>query len=188
MELGYVFLLSRLSILWYDNNNTNRKVILVITGYLSNVKAELELYPSAIQQGLKYLMETDFSKVPLGRHEIDGGKIYASVAEYESQPKEVRRLEAHRKYLDIQYIAAGQEMIGSGPLSTASEVTEDRLAEKDVIFYKSLSAETYHILQQGMFAIYFPWDVHRPNCHVNETAAKVKKVVVKIAVDTLLVK
>lgn len=158
---------------------------MVITGYLSNVKAELELYPSAIQKGLQYLMETDFSKVAPGKQEIDGSKIYAAISEYESQPKEVRRAEAHRKYLDIQYIAAGEEMIGSGPLGGAGEVTEDRLAEKDVIFYKSLSAESYHVLKEGMFAIYFPWDVHRPNCSVNETAGKVKKVVVKIAVDEL---
>jgi YhcH/YjgK/YiaL family protein len=160
----------------------------VITGYLTNVKAELELYPSAIQKGLQYLMETDFSKVSPGRQEIDGSKIYASVAEYDTQSKAVRRPEAHRKYLDIQYIAAGEEMIGSGPLATAGEVTEDRLAEKDVIFYKSLAAESYHVLKQGMFAVYFPWDVHRPNCSVNEAAAKVKKVVVKIAIDELSAK
>jgi biofilm protein TabA len=160
----------------------------MITGYLANVKNELALYPSVLQSGLKYLLETDFSKVSVGRQEIDGNKIYAMVSEYETQPQEVRRPEAHRKYLDIQYIHAGEEMIGSGPLTTAGEVAEDRLAEKDVIFYKSLSSETYHILTQGMFAVYFPWDVHRPNCSVSKTAGKVKKVVVKIAVDELFAK
>lgn len=160
----------------------------MITGYLANVKNELTLYPEALQKGLTYLMETDFSKVSLGRQEIDGSKIYAMVSEYESQSKDVRRAEAHRKYLDIQYIVKGQEMIGSGPLATAGEVTEDRLAEKDVIFYKSLSAESFHILNQGMFAVYFPWDVHRPNCSVGETAGQVKKVVVKIAMDEFAAK
>ncbi|MCE5286859.1 MAG: YhcH/YjgK/YiaL family protein [Pelosinus sp.] len=160
----------------------------MITGYLANLKQELALYPGALQKGLTYLLKTDFSKTALGHQEIDGSKIYAMVSEYETQPKEVRRPEAHSKYFDIQYIAAGQEMIGSGPLSGAGEVTEDKLAEKDVIFYKALARETFHVLTEGMFAVYFPWDVHRPNCNVHETAGTVKKVVVKVAIDELPVK
>jgi YhcH/YjgK/YiaL family protein len=158
----------------------------MIIGYLSNIKEELALYPRALQKGLTYLRETDFSKVPLGRQEIDGSKIYTMVSEYDTQPKEVRRPEAHKKYVDIQFIYTGEEMIGTGPLAGAGEVAEDRLAEKDAIYYKTLSTETFHVLSAGMFAVYFPWDAHRPNCSAGETAAKVKKVVVKIAIAELL--
>ncbi|MBP2625691.1 MAG: hypothetical protein H6Q68_402 [Firmicutes bacterium] len=157
----------------------------MIVGQLLNIKNELVLYPSGLQKGLKFLLETDLSALALGRHEIQDSKIYAMVAEYETQPKEQRRLEAHKKYLDIQYICSGEEMIGSGSLATVSEIDEDCLEARDVIFYKGVAAETEFILSHGMFAVYFPWDVHRPNCSNGEKAGKVRKVVVKIAMDAL---
>lgn len=157
----------------------------MIVGYLSNMKSEIALYPAGIQKGLRFLLETDLAALPTGKHEIQGSQIYVSVAEYESEPKEKRRLEAHVKYIDIQYIQAGEEMIGCGPLAEASGITEDRLAEKDVIFYSEVARETEVILTPGMFAVYFPWDVHRPNCRAGGQAAKVRKLVVKIAMETL---
>ncbi|MDU2064947.1 MAG: YhcH/YjgK/YiaL family protein [Sporomusaceae bacterium] len=159
----------------------------MITGVLANVAQEIQFYPKALQTGLQYLLDTDFSQVVLGRQEIDGDKIYAMVSEYETEAKTVRRPEAHQKYIDIQYIFTGREVIGTAPLTAAGEVTEDLLAQRDAIFYKTLDNEAYHTLTAGMFAIYFPWDVHRPNCFVN-MPEKVKKVVVKILLAELTVK
>ncbi len=157
----------------------------MIIGYLANLQKELLLYPKGIQAGLKFLLETDLSSIALGRHEIDGTKVYASVAEYETEPMENRRLEAHRKYADIQCICTGAEIIGAGPLSGAGPVEEDRLQEKDVIFYKSILQESELLLTTGMFAVLFPWDAHRPNCNPGANSNKVRKIVVKVAVDTL---
>ena len=100
------------------------------------------------------------------------------------QPKQKRRAEAHRKYVDIQYIAAGEEKIGVAPLQDGYEVVEDKLAEKDVIFYAGLQDEVELGLKAGMFAVLFPWEVHRPNCAFDEPAP-VRKVVMKISVDSL---
>lgn len=157
----------------------------MIVGYLSNVKNEMQLYPKAIQKGLEFLLSTDAAGLAPGKHEIEGSQIYVSVAEYETEPKEKRRLEAHVQYIDIQYIHTGEEMIGCGPLDEAAEVTEDRLAEKDVIFYKQVARETEVTLTAGMFAVYFPWDVHRPNCRAGEKACKVRKMVIKVAVNAI---
>lgn len=157
----------------------------MIVGYLSNVKNEMQLYPKAIQKGLEFLLSTDVTGLALGKHEIEGSQIYVSVAEYETEPKEKRRLEAHVKYIDIQYIHTGEEMIGCGPLDEASGVTEDRLDEKDVIFYKQVARETEVTLTAGMFAVYFPWDVHRPNCRAGAEACKVRKMVIKVAVNAI---
>ena len=157
----------------------------MILGSLSNISNEIRLYPPALQTGLKFLLETDVSSIQLGRHEIDGSKIYAMVSEYETQVKKLRRPEVHKKYADIQYIHSGVELIGFGPLAAAGDIDEDYLARKDVLYYKSMANETDMILSQGMFAVYFPWDVHRPNCTAGEKAGRVRKVVVKIAVDEL---
>jgi len=154
-------------------------------GYLANLQEELSLYPKGIQAGLKFLLEADLASLAPGRHEIDGAKIYASVAEYETETKGERRLEAHRKYADIQCVCSGAEIIGAGPLSGAGAVDEDRLQDKDVIFYKSIAQETELLLTAGMFAVLFPWDAHRPNCNPGANSSKVRKIVVKVAVDIL---
>lgn len=158
----------------------------MIMGYISNLKDEINLYPAALQDGFRFLMETDLSALALGRHAVQGDKIYIMVAEYETEPRNKRRPEAHRRYVDIQYICSGEEMIGSAPLKAAGEVTEDCLKERDVVFYKGVAGETETTLSPGMFAVYFPWDVHRPNCNAGEKAVKVRKVVVKVAVSALL--
>lgn len=157
----------------------------MIVGYLSNVKHEMPLYPKAIQKGLQFLMETDLAALTPGRHEISGNQMYVSIAEYETEPREKRRLEAHVKYADIQYVLEGEEIIGCGPLAESRDVTEDCLAEKDVIFYQDIARETEMLLTRGMFAVYFPWDVHRPNCNAGGKPGKVRKLVVKVAMEEI---
>lgn len=157
----------------------------MIIGYLDDLQEELSLYPPGLQRGLKFLQQADLAGLALGRHEIDGSGLYATVAEYETEPKAKRRPEAHRKYVDIQYVCAGEEVIGAGPLAGAGAVDEDRLQERDVIFYKSISRETELLLGAGMFAIFFPWEAHRPNCNPWDHSAKVRKIVVKVSVDAL---
>lgn len=157
----------------------------MIFGNLSNVKSEMAFYPLALQKGLSFLMENDLTTLSLGRHEIEGKDIYANVAEYQTQPKEERRPERHDNYVDIQYIAQGSEKICSGLLTDVGAVDEDCLEERDVVFYQGSTKETEVILMEGMFAIYFPWDIHRPNCNSNDQSHKVRKVVVKIPINIL---
>jgi len=156
----------------------------MIAGHLEHWDKEKHLYAPAIQKAMAWLQARDLTKLPVGRQEIDGDKLYAMVNEYTSEPKEKRRAEAHRKYVDVQYIVKGAEIIGYARLQDGYEVLEDKLAEKDVIFYKKLADESDIILSAGMFGIFFPWDVHRPNCAMGEPEP-VRKVILKISVDSL---
>ena len=157
----------------------------MIIGNLLNIKNEIGLYPPGLQAGLKFLLETDLFSLPLGDHEIEGKKIYAKITQYETEAKEHRRPESHEKYVDIQYICSGEEMICSAPIAEVGAIDEDCLAKRDIIFYKSVGTETQVILTQGMFAVYFPWDVHRPNCNAGEQTAHVRKILVKVRFDVL---
>jgi len=67
----------------------------VIIGNLLNIENEIGLYPTGLQAGLKFLLETDLFALPLGEQEIQGKQIYAKIAEYETQPKEQRRPERY---------------------------------------------------------------------------------------------
>ena len=156
----------------------------MIFGYLNNLQDELKHYPEVIQKGLKYLQQHPLTEMELGKYPIDGDKVFAIINSYETEPKAARRLEAHKKYIDIQCIAAGQEMIGCGPLKDGGSITEDKFTSDDVAFFDGVKAETELVLQPGMFAIYFPWDLHRPNCAAG-APQKVRKAIIKIAVSEL---
>ena len=156
----------------------------MIAGYLNQWDKEKHLYAPTIQKALAWLQTTDLASLPTGRLPIDGDRMYAMVSEYMTEPKEKRRAEAHHKYVDVQFIAVGEEKIGVAPLVAGYEVVEDKLAEKDAIFYAGLQDEVELGLKAGMFAVLFPWEVHRPNCAAGEPA-KVRKVVMKISVESL---
>ena len=157
----------------------------MIFGKIDNLKEEIALYPEAIQKGLKYLQENDLAKMELGKYPIEGEEIFAMINAYDTEPKAVRRLESHKKYIDIQCIVEGSEMIGSGPLKDGGAITEDRFKENDVAFYADVKDETELILTAGKFAIYFPWDLHRPNCSSGKDAKKIKKAIIKISMAAL---
>lgn len=112
-----------------------------------------------------------------GRYEIDGNKVYALVQSYTTQPCDQCKWETHDKYIDIQYIVRGREIIGYAPREVLSPRTEYN-AEKDITFYENHTS-TDVCLTDGMYAIFYPWDGHRPKCVYGEPSP-IKKIVVKI--------
>ncbi len=156
----------------------------MIFGHISTLAKDAPLLPQALVRGLAYLATADLSALPAGKHEIEGKDIYVAINEYETQPREMRRAEAHVDYLDIQYMIAGEELIAYSVLAGDNEVLADELAARDVIFYKTVQPETDLVMTAGMYAVFFPWDVHRPNCR-QQQEQQVKKAVVKIRMSLL---
>lgn len=133
------------------------------------------------KKALEFLKNTDLEKLEPGRHEVDGTNVFANVQDYETFPKEERRWEAHKKYIDIQCVISGTEIMYCEPVERL-EVVEDNFDEKDVAFYKDIDNASELVLKNGNFAILFPKDAHKPCCALNNVPSKVKKVVVKVAV------
>ncbi|SDF56478.1 YhcH/YjgK/YiaL family protein [Sporomusa acidovorans] len=156
----------------------------MIFGHISTLAKDAPQLHPILVKGLTYLAKTDLAALPPGNHEIEGRDMYVAINEYETQPKNERRAEAHADYLDIQYLVSGRELIAYSPLSVDYEVLADELAAKDVIFYKTVQQESDLVLTAGVYAIFFPWDVHRPNCSLHE-AANVKKAVLKMRMSLL---
>jgi len=88
-------------------------------------------------------------------------------------------LEAHRKYLDVQYVIEGEELMGYAPLGT-QEILEPYKAENDIIFFKG--EKSFIKVSSGMFAIFFPEDVHMPGIRAGKVS-DVKKLVIKVRVN-----
>ena len=156
----------------------------MILGHIGHSEQEGALYPEIIQKGLAYLRKTDFSGIADGKYKIDGDRMVAIISEYSPAVKENRKAETHNQHVDIQYIYSGEEIMGFGRLADGVETSEGYLLEKDATFYKSVENELDLNVLQGMYAVFFPWDIHRPGC-ISQPSVKVRKVVLKLKVKDL---
>ena len=131
-----------------------------------------------INKAFNYLAETDFSKTELGKYEIDGDDVFALVNEYNTKDESEGRLEAHKNYLDVQFVAKGKEFMGYAPLGN-HKVIDEYNDKNDITFYEG--EKSFTLVTEGMFAIFFPTDVHLPGIKV-DGKSYVKKIVVKVRV------
>ena len=141
-----------------------------------------ELYYSIsenLKQGFEWILNTDLANLPCGRYEINGEKLYANVQEYET--KADANYEAHRKYIDIQCVVKGKELVGVTDISNGKTVeTYDN--KKDIEFLSTNKPDEYFELNNGEFIVLFPQNAHKPSISAGEKTS-VKKVVVKAALD-----
>lgn len=145
---------------------------------LDNIK-NLKNYPFAdgrLLRALEYLRDTDFSALPDSTCQVDGSDLYYFVQTYETRPANDTP-EAHRQYVDIQYVLSGTECMGVGQLEQMTEEVEAR-PQKDIWFYHG-PMDTITV-SQGMFAVFFPNDVHAPCVSPASGANTVRKCVFKV--------
>ena len=124
---------------------------------------------------LRYLQETDVQNAAADRYDIDGDKVYAMVQEYNSKPKAKGFWESHRKYLDVQYVAAGAEHMGYAP---TVRLSPGEYQEENDFIELAGDGEFFH-LREGFFCILAPQDAHMPGMAVDQPTP-VKKVVIKV--------
>ncbi|MDX5346859.1 MAG: YhcH/YjgK/YiaL family protein [Hymenobacteraceae bacterium] len=123
-----------------------------------------------------FLKHTNLEELEPGKYEIEDDKIFAIVSEGSGVDKAQAKLEAHRKYIDIQYIISGYDHMGWRAIQDCSEIEKKYDEEKDFMFFSD-KAETWFDVPPGHFTIFFPHDAHAPM----STTHQVRKVVVKIA-------
>ena len=129
-----------------------------------------------LAKALRYLAETDFSRIAPGKVDLDGADLYAMISEYTTKPVAETKWEAHRKYIDVQFLVTGQEGIAVADLPTLKPAAPYDEA-KD---FQLLEGSGWSLsLKAHMFAIFFPHDAHMP-CIAEGAPAPVRKVVVKV--------
>lgn len=154
----------------------------MITGSLDNVNELMPYMSLRIGAALAFLRDSDLENMEPGKYEVLGEDVYAKIDEYTTEAVTAKRVEAHKQFIDVQFIAKGRELIGVAPL-TEEDMIEENLSDIDMYFYnKPQLKETNIILEKGDFAIIFPWELHRPGCNAGEKASKVKKVIIKVRV------
>lgn len=132
-------------------------------------------------KAFKFLKSNDLTKLELKRYDIDGDNLFATVSEYQSKNEESAKFEAHRKYIDIQYVISGKEIMNLAPISTLKEVLTPYDAVKDIEFITVSKVVNYKASPSNFF-IFFPDDAHRPGLK-DGSNSPVRKIVIKVKVD-----
>lgn len=117
---------------------------------------------------------------PDGRYPIYGDVVFALVSSYATGPASEKRFEAHRRHLDVQYVAEGSERMLHAP-ATGLSVATPYIEDQDIEFFMDPPVSSSVLLRTGDLAILAPEDAHKPGCMAGGRT-QVKKVVVKVQI------
>lgn len=110
--------------------------------------------------GLKWLRDVN-PDIASGVYEINS-RVKSIVSEYTTKEVNENGYEAHRDYIDIQYLISGEEIVGSLPLEYLKEIKPYN-KDCDAAFYVGTGIKHQELLLgNGYFAILFPQDGHMP--------------------------
>lgn len=124
-----------------------------------------------------FLANTNFNELKDGEYPILDKECFAIVSRYKTREVSEAFLESHRKYIDIQFMAFGNEKLG---YSDISKVTNLQYSEESDI-QKHMGELDFIGFSENQFAILYPNDIHMPGI-INEMSTPVLKVVVKVRV------
>jgi YhcH/YjgK/YiaL family protein len=134
---------------------------------------------AGLARALEFLRRPDLASLPDGKYEIDGERAYAMVQRYETAAAAAPVFEAHRRYADVQYLAAGAETIAVAPLERL-EVTGPYDGQKDACFGRVEERYVSRLaLNAGELAVLYPEDAHAPRLPCG-APGQVVKVVIKV--------
>lgn len=139
-----------------------------------------EKSPDVWKKAFDFFNRNDLADLSEGRYDLSDDGLYATVSIYETKQPEDAKYEAHRKYIDIQYVAEGEEYIEILPLEMIDEV-QNYDEKADIMFFESKAEGSKLLADKNRFFIFFPEDAHKP-CLRTDTIRTVKKIVVKIPI------
>lgn len=113
----------------------------------------------------------------VGRYPLLGEDLMAIVEEGGLTDKAQPKLEAHQRYIDIQFLLSGQQSLKWRPLSQCQKLTIGYNSARDICFYDD-EPQAAMDLREGSFAIFFPDDAH-----LSCKGSSFKKIIMKVAVN-----
>lgn len=133
------------------------------------------------EKAFDFIKKAVDENLPVGKYEIDGTELYASVAEYTSKLESEGKFEGHQKYIDIQYIVSGIETMEVMDISKATSNTEYNEV-KDIEFYANTDKAGCVVVESGEYGIFLPHDIHKPGMAFENKQTAVKKIIVKVRI------
>lgn len=123
---------------------------------------------------LKKLQELDN-----GQYHLEDGQSFFIITDYPTKKYKITQFEVHRKFIDIQIVLKGVELIYAAPISRLIADAHGYNIEKDIQFGET-SVPDVLLLKEGDFVIFYPEDAHNPGCSVGTHTVDVKKAIFKL--------
>jgi YhcH/YjgK/YiaL family protein len=142
---------------------------------LKNINFYSEISP-IIKESLSFI-KTNLSTFEEMRYNINE-YMFAVVETSFPKPVIEQKLETHKKYIDVQYVIEGYDIMGWKNLLNCNQIYKNYQLSKDIAFYSD-KPDFNIVLNQGTFAVFFPHDAHVRLC----STLPVKKCIVKIAIE-----
>jgi len=140
------------------------------------------LMDKSLKKAFDFLRQLAPDKLSEGKIEIDGQNVFALLQQYETITVDTPKFEYHQKYIDVQYIVSGEEIIGWVPVEQMT-ITEPYDPAKDICFGTAPKGQITPVhLQAGQLAVLYPEDGHAPKLAVTKPS-RVFKIVIKVAVS-----
>jgi YhcH/YjgK/YiaL family protein len=134
---------------------------------------------AGIADALKRLENDDLDSYAPGSYEIVKDKLRMIVFELLQTNTDRIKMEAHRKNIDVQYWVSGSELMCNAFLQS-QKLLDPFNEEKDYGFYAAEGS--LNRFEPGMFAIYFPTDLHTAVAD-EQCNSMIRKIVFKVAVE-----
>lgn len=149
----------------------------MILSALSQSDRYASLHP-LFARAFDFIRSTDLYAMAPGRYHLAGDDLIAIVEQVAGKTKEMAKLEAHRRYIDIQLVLEGDEQMGWKPLADCLNPVSEHSMEKDIRFFHDAPA-SWVAVPPDHFCIFFPEDAHAPLV----SGGQVRKVIFKVALN-----
>ena len=140
--------------------------------------------PKVIVEVCDYLNTLDLNALENGRHDIND-QIYMNVMEPETAEPSSKKAELHHEYLDVQVLIRGTENIEVGANYPDLSKYESYNEADDYQLCADIDDKFTVTMKPKMFAVFYPYEPHKPCCVVNGKTEKIKKLVVKVPVKLI---
>ena len=148
----------------------------MIAGRLEQRERYAALHPD-LKAGLDAVASLK-GNADIGEYKIND-RVTLIISTYATTLERSNKYEAHRKMIDIQYAITGQERVDWSPLQ-GMELSDSYEASRDRAFWIAPTQQTSVLIGNGVFAVFFPEDAHRPCLPGAEGEETVLKATVKI--------
>ncbi|XAW88078.1 YhcH/YjgK/YiaL family protein [Vibrio sp. CDRSL-10 TSBA] len=126
-----------------------------------------------VQQALKVIEE----QTKPGNIVLQPDDVWIEMKHVNTDPADGRMFEIHKQFIDVHVLLEGEEYMG---FAHDELVVEDlSLVEHDVYFGSSREGR-YFLMKPGELAVFFPGEVHKPQCHLGDESVSLRKAVIKI--------
>lgn len=131
---------------------------------------------SVAHQRIRSIAAGSTQKIDLG----EGVFVVEQV--YETKARSDGFFESHRKFIDVQVVVEGEELIELADIARM-KIRQPYDAERDLIVYQDEPDASLFRLFPGQAGVFFPVDVHMPTLRVRAAPVLVRKSVVKVPVS-----